>query len=68
MDEIENHRNRMYLSRVQDEIGELLLRLQNPSLPQSRKRRLLRILGVKLGQYYALKVKYKEKDSGASSY
>jgi hypothetical protein len=66
MDEIENHPNRMYLSRVRDEIGELLLRLRNPSLPQSRKRRLLRILGVKLRQYYDLKVKYKEKDSGAS--
>ena len=57
MDEIENHPNRMYLSRVQDEIGELLLRLRNPSLPQSRKRRLLRILGVKLGRYYDLKGK-----------
>jgi hypothetical protein len=57
MDEIENHPNRMYLSRVQDEIGELLLCLQNPSLPQSRRRRLLRILGVKLRQYYDLKIR-----------
>jgi hypothetical protein len=45
-----------------------LLRLQNPSLPQSRRRRLLRTLGVKLSQYCDLKVKYKEKGSRASSY
>jgi hypothetical protein len=57
MDEIENQPNRMYLSRVQDEIGELLLRLQNPSLPPSRRRRLLQILGVKLRRYYDLKGK-----------
>ena len=67
MDEIENH-HRIYLSGVQDEIGELLLRLQNPSLLPGRRRRLLRILGVKLRQYYNLKVTYKEKEGRASSY